>query len=379
MFWVVLAVTSVLAAEVTARVEDRLRLGIDLLAVPNHDRDLMVHDELGIHGRPNGRFKKWRLNSYGFRSDEMSLLPPIGCARVMALGASETLGLYESPDKEYPAQLSAALEPAGCYEVVNAAVAGLSLRALTQMWNLWAARFLPDIVVLYPTPAFYLAENAPRDPGPPSRTQMRSEPWWTPRIVGRAEDVIEYPPFIQRRRVARALASRPPPSADWDITGVPADRLRQFEADLDVLTEAIQRDGASLLLLTHATAFGDTPTRHQAEEDALTAWQQSTPRATGPVLLQFERLAAQAVERVAMSRSVAFLDVAQSMNGHREWFAGDLLHFNDAGAGIVAGLIANRLVQDPAITESTAKRIRRPGRAGGAATIGRNARARALQ
>ena len=100
--WLAIAVTCVGSAELTARLEDRLRLGIDWFAVPDHDRDLVLHDELGIRGRPNGRFKKWSLNSFGFRHQEMSLEPRPDCVRIIVLGASETFGLYESSGHGVP-------------------------------------------------------------------------------------------------------------------------------------------------------------------------------------------------------------------------------------------------------------------------------------
>jgi hypothetical protein len=261
--------------------------------------------------------------------------------------------------------------------VANAAVAGMSLRAMTQMWTRWAARFQPDAVILYPTPAFYLGERTPTDPGPPPSRPRAAEPWWTLRIVGRAQDRIEYPPFIQRRRVARSLASLPPPTGDWNIGGVPSERLRHFEEDLDQLVQAIRHEGAALIVMTHATAFGGAS--DQAQDDALNAWRLAVPRASPDVLLQFEVLSAEAVRRVAARRGVALIDLAAHMNGRREWFAGDFLHFNDAGAAVVADVIARRLREDPAITAITSERSRGPRPGSDAAATGTSEPIRAVQ
>ena len=139
---------------------------------------------------------------------------------------------------EYPAQLEAELRRSGCYEVINAAVPGLTVRGLIQLWKGWVSRFRPDIVVVYPTPGFYLANTAPEFPRPPSGNPPAPPPWWTPRLVERAQDVFEFPEFIQRRRVAQRLAEATRTEPGWAFSSLPPDRLAQFEADVDALTEA---------------------------------------------------------------------------------------------------------------------------------------------
>ena len=44
------------------------------------------------------------------------------------------------------------------------------------------------------------------------------------------------------------------------------------------------------------------------------------------------------------------------MNGHGEWFAEDYLHFNDAGAGVIAGLVADYILSDANVTAHPARR-----------------------
>jgi hypothetical protein len=369
ILWLAIVLTCVGSAELTARLEDRLRLGIDWFAVPDHDRDLILHDGLGIRGRPNGRFKKWSLNSFGFRHAEMSIDPPNDCVRDIVLGASETFGLYESPGKEYPAQLEAALRRVECHEVVNAAVAGLTLKGQIRLWENWASRFRPDIVVVYPTPGFYLANSPPQFPGPPSMDSGPLPPWWTPRLIERAKDVFEFPEFIQRRRVERRVASITRSEPGWAYPVLPPDRLAMFEADLEQLTAAIQATGARAVLLTHATRFAGKPAAD--DQDALLAWRQFTPKASAEILLEFEARAAEATRQVANLKEAALVDVRAAMNGHREWFAeGDALHFNDAGAGVMADLIAQCVLSDPTIRRHVRGRLG-DERARGRAAAGR--------
>ncbi len=126
-----LAGVTLASAELAARVEDRIRDGTPLTSSPSSERDLKISDELGPRGRPSGRYKKWRLNEWGFRGPSIPQDPRPGEIRVLILGSSESFGLYESPGLEFPAQLASRLRDRGDYEVVNAAVAGMTLATMT--------------------------------------------------------------------------------------------------------------------------------------------------------------------------------------------------------------------------------------------------------
>jgi hypothetical protein len=342
-FWIAVALVFLVAAELTARVEDRLRQGVPLSAVPDHDRDLVLQDMHGIRGRPNGRYKKWRLNQFGFRNGDMSEQPAPGTIRLMALGASETFGLFESDGKEFPAQLETLLNRnGGRHEVINAAVPGLTLRGLITLWNGWAAGFRPRYVLVYPTPAFYLGEYAPRYPVLRPAKEAPPLPPLTPRLLDRARDRFDFPIFVQRWRVRRMLqAEDAAHEPSWFFRTIPAERLEQFEADLTELVRVIKASGASPILLTHALAV-QAPLDAD-EQAALEGLRAIRPRATEPVLLAFEDAARQATLAVAAATGAGVVDVAGAMNGRKEWFAEDYLHFNDEGAAQIAQLIARYL------------------------------------
>jgi hypothetical protein len=333
--------TSLAAGELTARVDDRIRLQIPFWATPDHDHDLILHDEGGIRGRPNGRFKKWRLNSFGFRSPEMTRSPAARCTRVMVLGASESFGFYESEDHEYPAQLQTILSRSGCFETVNAAVVGLTVPGITHLWNHWASGFEPEMVIIYATPAFYLSNSPPQAPQPgvmPPDVPVA----WCPRLLDRAHNVFHYPAFIQRHRVERWLAVAHAGHDDaWFFKTVPEDRLEQFVDDVDALLTAVSTRGAAAVLVTHATAFHRPPLADEIDE--VTAWNQFMPRAWPGIPLAFEDTAAQGLRELAVRRNVPIVDAASVMNGHREWFAEDFIHFSDDGAAAMARLIAERI------------------------------------
>jgi hypothetical protein len=330
-----------ISAEATARIDDRIRLGVPIGAVPDEQYDLTITDSLGRRGRPYGQYKRWHLNRFGFRNARMDSTPPPGCTRIMVLGASESFGLYESAGKEYPAQLEDALSRYGCYEVVNAAVAGLTLPAITQLWNNWGSRFGASVVLVYPSPGFYLANYPPAYHKRPALGQPAAPPRWRPRILDRAMDAFEVPAPIQRWRVARTLATvEANHPREWFFGTLPKERLHRFSQDLDSLVTAIRAHHAEPVLITHAMRFTNPP---RPEDGALLdAWRQFTPRATTSTLLAFEAAAAGAVRELGARRDVQVIDAARVMNGQSAWFA-DFVHFTDSGATVMATLIADRL------------------------------------
>jgi hypothetical protein len=339
-----LGVVGVVAAEVMARVDDGVRLGIPVLASPSHN-DLTMQDSLGTRGRPFARFEKWKLNAEGFRSQEITLRPRRECVRVAVMGASETFGYAESPGKEYPAQLADSLNRTGCYEVINTAIVGLPTTGQIQLWENWVSRFEPSVVVIYVSPVFYLSNDPPKFPAPKrggadpkgARASTAST-HFEPRLLDRLHDHIHYPDFIQRRRVMRTIAQALAGKGDdWVFTSVPDDRLALFRSHLDSLVASVRAKGAVPVLVTHAMRFGDSI--NGEDEDLLRAWRQFTPRATEGVLIGFEREAAGTVRETAREREVPLADVANLMTGRTKWFA-DFVHFNDDGAGVIAGAIA---------------------------------------
>jgi hypothetical protein len=348
----VLVAISLAAAEATARMDDFLRYGIAFTNVPNETRDLIVQDSLGIHGRPEGRYRWWHLNAYGFRAPEMSRMPRPGCTRVMVMGASETFGLYESPGMDYPAQLQGLLAAHGCYEVVNAAVVGASLRSMLGLWRKWVAPFQPHVVVVYPNPSFYLRTEPPGAiaPGDPQEAvRHASPPWWTPRLIDRVHRVFHYPDAWQRRRVAKWLAQAlAGHDASWPYQTIPDDRLTAFDADLDSLVRAIRAEGAVAVLVTHGMPFGMTI--RPGDVDLLQAWRRYYPRATPEILLAFDSACAAHTRQFAADEHVSVADVAARLNGRGADFA-DFTHFTDRGAYVVAELLATAIL--PADVRST--------------------------
>ncbi len=337
-----------LSAEVFSRLDDYFREDIPLTAVPDGVRDLIVRDSIGVRGKPNGHYKRWRLNSAGFRSSEAALTPVPGCIRVMTIGTSETYGgVAEAPGKEYPAQLNDSLKPTGCYQILNAAIVGQPLQGLIRLWNAWGSRFHPDIVVVLASPGSYLEAfpqvvpkggNAGGGGGP-----APEDPWWTPRFVEKAHDFIHYPDFINRWRVQRRLAGMTAGKpAEWYIDSVPQDHLDEYRRDMDSIVTSIRAHGARVVVATYPDRFGGTA--RPEDEELLSAWRQYWPKARPAVMLAFMEEGAERVRQVGRCRGAPVADLSRVIGGHREWFD-DFVHYTETGAGVVAGEVARAVRQ----------------------------------
>lgn len=338
------AAIALAAAELTARIYDRLTYGMPLWAAQSM-QSLVYRDSLTIRGLPEGRYKQFALDRYGFRGPEIDSLPAPGCVRVMALGASETFGFTESDGKNYTSQLADSLRPHGCYEVVNAGIMGITGPNLIRFWEHWAIRFHPAVVVVYPTPKFYLDEPAPSPLKPDSPHILARPPWWHLRLIDHLHDRLAIPAVIQewrtRRALARATAGRP---ASWFFTAVPMNRLEAFGKDLDSLLAVIRSAGAEPVVVAHATRYGASLS--EADRRILLGWRLLTPRATEQTTLDFERASEGTLHGVVTARGAPLVNADSAMTGHPEYFV-DSQHFTDRGAAVLAGLVARTIVALP--------------------------------
>jgi hypothetical protein len=228
------------------------------------------------------------------------------------------------------------------------------------LWQNWVSRFDPHVVVIYASPVFYLANDPPAFPAPriesaaaavtrPISAMTQSAGFlphlpagFSSRLVERLKDRIDFPDFIQRRRVMKkiAYATRGQPD-EWFYQSVPAERLALFREHLDSLVTDIRAAGAVPVLVTHAMRFGDK--LDPLDHDLLRSWRQFTPRATETVLMRFEVESAAMVRELARDRDLPIADVAALMTGQTRWFA-DFTHFNDQGAGVAAQSIARAVL-----------------------------------
>jgi hypothetical protein len=350
-----IAVAIGIGLEGTARVDDWVSFRSPILNRYRSETDLMVRTADGMHGRRHASFEKWSMNNLGYRGPDVDSAKAPGVLRVVAMGASETFGLYESAGKELPRQLEDSLRSrlAGSHcaaEVWNAALPGMALPTIMQDLRLRTRRYSPDVVVLYPTPSFYLGDRLPTPALPDSHSVERALPLTNalyPRVWPRLRNQLKAltPTFaatwLRKRSVATALRAR---GAGWQFDTLPSDRAIAFEADLRREVGTVRDIGAQPVLATHGDAFWGG-TRREGSSEWLTAWERFNPRATGRVLIAFDSAARAAILRVAADSGLLVADAAPALAASDETPFADYQHFNDHGAGLAAGVITQRIVE----------------------------------
>jgi hypothetical protein len=330
--------------ETMARVDDRLTWNAPWWGAYSNDALNVIVGRLAL-GRPHGQYEKWRQNAFGFRGPEIQVSKPAGVTRVMLVGASETFGLYESPDMEVSAQLQRVLDAArpGRFQVINTARPGMSPPRVPLYFRSHLRRFDPDLVVFYPTPHFYLDEIPPAltELTPSASTRLDSL-----RIPGKVRTVFKrvVPPWIQEKmnhlRVERARRRHGP---DWVWQTVPRERLDLFTTHLGSIIEEIRAGRARLLLCTHAIRFGQVLSAR--DRDQLVALEVFYPRATDQAILAIDPLVNERTRRVAARYGVPVVDIDGLLGKSPEYFA-DFSHFTDVGAARVASILARSILDD---------------------------------
>jgi hypothetical protein len=199
----------------------------------------------------------------------------------------------------------------------------------------------PDIVVLYPSPAFYVDRDPPHtatDVLPAGELDFARA--LQPRVWSRIEDAAKslVPSVVLDRMRAREIrldVERYP--AGWRFTTVPPDRLALFGEHLREVVGTIRSIGAEPILMTHGNAFMGG----KRDEALERAWERFYPRATGRVLIEFDAAAREATLQVARDSSVVVVDVAGDLARAGDGVYSDFAHFTERGAARVAGQLSD--------------------------------------
>ncbi len=344
--WILAIVVFVAVLELCARVEDRVVWGAPMVGAYSFDA-IFGADSIGWRPRPGGGYRQFSINAYGFRGPEVAPEPGPGTVRVVVLGASESFGQAESPGSEYPRALETTLtrlqdDASVHYEVLNAAIPGMSLPRMHEYFDRWVRRFSPDVAVVYPSPGFYLDDTPPADSIRP-RNGGFTHPEGGFRLRSRLRSALaaflpdEIETWLKRRGIRRTREQHEP---NWPWTTVPEKRLELYETHLEELLRGLQNAGVETFVVTHVSAI-DRPLSPE-DESLLVGWQRFHPRADGHVILEFEEEANARLRAVAERVGATVVDAAAELDPEATWFS-DHQHFTDLGAGRMATVIAQSI------------------------------------
>lgn len=358
--WVAVLSTFALTAECFARLDDAITWGA-AMTEPYSNTRLLRQDSLGFRGRPNFRYQKWRMNNLGFRGPDISPQPRPGVTRIAVMGASETFGLYEDEGGEYPARMQRLLDSLapGRYEVINAGLPGLSLASMVPYFRRTVAPAGASMLVIYPSPPFYLEVNPlPLEYTPPryrpeAPTQLGPltlDPgFFESRLAGKSREVAKQlipTAVVTRVREERLERRRGAHPADWVWqTQPPTDRMETLRIHLERLVAAIRDAGIKPVLITHANRFDGAlqdslgPDRRHLVNLMALYYPQATPR----TLVATDSIANEIARRVAKTQGALVIEAEGRIPPNDTCFA-DYLHFTDAGAERMARLVVEGIL-----------------------------------
>ncbi len=332
----VAVVVFAVSLEFWARVDDYLTYDAPFWGRYNSQM-LYIRDTLGQRGKPNARYRKWKLNELGFRGPAMRH----DRINVLCFGASETFGLYESEGQEYPRLLERKLnERAGrdTFQVVNAAYPGESaFTAVVRVPELIDA-IHPRIAIVYPTPADYIwlpylhpAESPPQSAEAPFDFRMGE------RLRTFAKGLL--PEGIQSR--LREQEIRRGAAAFAVMDRLPDENVRQFHDDVAHLVQTLRDRGVLPVVVTHASAFG--PTLSEDDRRLLISWRKFYPMLKEDGFLDMERRMNETLRAIATEQGVPLIDAAAQIPATRQNFA-DFVHFTNRGAEVMAEKLTRGLM-----------------------------------
>ncbi len=351
------ALVALLVLELCTRFDDLMSFGAPIWQAYSAN-NLFEYDSLGKRGKPYSSYKKWRLNSLGFRAPEVQQ----NRFRIVCLGESETFGLYEQPGNEYPAQLERDLNHWAArrvFQVVNAAIPGQTLVSTAHRVPEMVARTKPQIAVIYPSPSYYIWLQGLRSGGElgvvprKQRFQLRlADNLWN-----LTKDVLAMLPRRLRIASYEFLIKRQVSALGTPVMEqVPDQNIERYKQDLLALIDALRASGVEPVLVTHATYFG---TNCRAPDRlTLAEWRKLYPMLKENGFLDMEERMNAAMRSLAAADHVLLVDMASEMPPGPKYFA-DMVHFTDEGATVMAAKLAQGL--EPAI-ESRGFQLTGPSR-----------------
>ena len=287
------------------------------------------------------------MNALGLRGPEIQASKASGTVRVATVGASETFGLYESPDQEWPRQLETRLRRGHPnVEVLNASIAGMGLRRRLEFFQNRIVDLEPDVVLLMLEYSGYVgvvlaaARDSSRRVVEPSRASRDIS--LSPRVIKRTVDAVvprlptpvqnTYRDLLVRFRIARLRAELRGKFARFREVGDA--EIREYEKDLTAFLELTKELGITPVILVPALLVTDASLRD---------FHSNFPQLANSWVLEALELFPSIARRIASEYGATVIDLSAALAGRKKELMMDMFHFNDEGATVVADVIANEI------------------------------------
>ncbi len=347
-----LALLCLVTLEICARVDDALRYGAALTGPYTSERLRSVDTDGLQFNVPSVRFEKWIHNRQGFRGPEIDVVPASGARRVAVMGTSESYGLYEDADMEWPAQLRQQLSAVAGVEVLNASIVGLAPAKYVEYLRKYVMKFRPDLVVVLINPyAFATGAVTGNNPAPVAAVRPRgaaarvkallssSRVYPKIRMAGKqvlpAALVRRYLLDRSERRIWAEAARRLHGVAPLD--SVPRAVLTAYDAELSAIVSYLEGQGTGIILSTYPTLL--TPENLAVEREVVLNERRYFVEFSEQGMLDIPAKLNAVTRSFATRRRLPLVDSATVIAQTRENFA-DGVHLTNIGATRMATGIA---------------------------------------
>lgn len=344
-----------LSLELCARIDDWIKYDAPFFLKYTNDR-LRSYDEDGLrYNVPNARFEKWQNNSFGFRGQDFDIEKPRGVTRIFCMGASETYGLFESPDKEWPAQLSDQLKPYSSLQVINAATVGLRRDYILKYLDKYVYKFDPDIIIFLISPSFIDRQNK-SNPIKKNNNLSSREANISPFTLSSMISNIRIIPKIWqmiKKFIPKSLLEK---YQHWDrskkidflekkylngenpLDSIPFEYQKKYKADIDNIISTVNSKGIKVILCTYPYLM--TKDNIDIHQLIFMEGRRFNIKLSYAGMIDASKVANDIVKKIADERNTGFIDCNKAIPKNLVCF-GDNVHLTNEGSKILANMLAN--------------------------------------
>ena len=322
---------------------------------------LIEEDSSGIvHNVPNSRYRKWGINSLGFRGRETDLVKKEGEIRIVCLGQSETFGWQENEGKEWPSQLRVMLrDQFPMVEVINASVLGLDVKKRKDYIEKYVLPLKPDIMIVFrPRLLEYVIDGmrrverkdfASQVKGKKIRNSMKESPSHIRvltnlgKMVNRCipERLLTHYRIWRLSRKIRRKEKRHLINKEA-LDKVPENIILEYEKDLGSFIHFLKENNIIPVLLSFPGLT--TLSNKNNYEDISLAGRLLCIELSENGFIDGSIKFNDAARRIAKEQNVVFIDMANLIPKTQEYFS-DNYHYTDKGAETIAKNIYDVLIE----------------------------------
>jgi hypothetical protein len=338
--------------EVCARIDDKIRYGAPFFGYYSSELLRSIDSEEINYNVPNSQFEKWKINRLGFRGHDISLVKSRGTIRIICMGTSETFGLYEDPEKEWPNKLKDLLDECQRFQVINVSVVGLTLKKYHSYIEKYVLKLEPDMIILFIAPFSYgvgVKKFIERQT-PPRKNVNNSERGWKSLLTGGTPTLRILPKFVQvvhkivpkkvmkwykRVKLIKKLRSLEYARLDGNkpLDMVSKESLDTFRTDLEELIQFLHQRNIEVIMTSYPVLISTE--NMQDHLDIFLGFRSYYVELSLLGIIDASVKFNSVIKEVSIKHGVPFIDNNGAIPKNTRYFA-DNVHYTNEGAKLVA-------------------------------------------